>query len=144
MDCMKKLAPPNLVAAILSAGYNLDFTDADAIDRLGIHLQILILPPTDRIPKDVLEKIVDFAADGGKVIAVGKSPSMSPAGEPPNIPSVCGRREGRENPTSCHSLFDTAAHAFVADPSQLDEALHDATQPDIQLIDADNGKVFSL
>jgi hypothetical protein len=29
-------------------------------------------------------------------------------------------------------------------PSQLDEALHDATQADIQLIDADNGTVFSL
>ncbi len=71
-DDMKKLVPASLVATILSAGYNLDFTDADAIQRLGIHRQILVLPPTDRIPQATLETIADFAAHGGKVIAVGK------------------------------------------------------------------------
>jgi alpha-L-rhamnosidase len=136
-DRMKKLVPPDLIAAILSAGYNLDLTDADAIDHRGIHSQILILPATNRIPKETLNAIGNFVANGGKVIAVGQIPSMSPEGQPLKNPKVCDRRGGKQDPTACHPLFDTAAHSFVADPAQVGEALHKVVQPDFQLIDAD-------
>ena len=134
-DQMKKLVAPALISNILSAGYNVDFTDADAIDRVGIHNQILVLPPTDRIPSETLEKIAKFASDGGKVIAVGRVPSTSPEGEPLKVPQVCpadGRRA-----TACHPLFDPVTFTLITDLSQLSLALNKSAQPDFQLIDPD-------
>ena len=136
-DQMKTLVPPALMANILSAGYNVDFIDADAIDHAGIHHQILVLPPTDRIPAKTLEKIARFASDGGKVIAVGRVPSMSPEGEPLKIPQVCNDAADGRSATACHPLFDTATFTLIADSSQLSEALNKAAPPDFQLIDAD-------
>ncbi len=69
---MSRLITPSLMSAILSAGYNVDFTDAATIDRLGIHHEILVIPPTDRIPVSTLEKIQQYVAGGGKVISVGR------------------------------------------------------------------------
>ncbi len=135
-DQMKTLVPPALIANILSAGYNIDFTDADAINSVGIRNPILVLPPTDRIPVKTLEKIAKFASDGGKVIGVGRIPSMSPEGGPLKIPQVCnGAAEGRSS-TACRPLFDTETFTLISDPSQLSEALNKAAQPDLQLIDA--------
>ncbi len=136
-DQMKTLLAPALIANILSDGYNVDFTDADAIDRVGIHHQILVLPPTDRIPAKTLEKIARFAGHGGNVIAVGRVPSTTPEGEPLKIPQVCNdAADGRSAPV-CHPLFDPARLTMIADPSQLSEALSQAAEPDFQLIGAD-------
>ena len=79
---MQKLITPALMSAILSAGYNIDYIDADAINStgLGTH-QILIIPPTDRIPIETLKKIQQFLAAGGHVICVGRLPSMNPEGK---------------------------------------------------------------
>jgi alpha-L-rhamnosidase len=143
-DRMKKLVPPNLIDVVLSSGYNLDFIDADAIDHRGIHSRILILPATERIPKKTLEKIVDFVNDGGKVIAVGRIPFMTPEGQPMNIPMDCGHRGDKQSATACHPLFDAAAHTFVADPLQLGDALHKMLQPDFELIDTDTANRSQL
>ncbi len=80
---MQKLITPALMSAILSAGYNVDFIDADAINSvgLGIH-QILVLPPTDRIPLETLKKIAAWSQSGGKIIAVGHTPTRDPEGNP--------------------------------------------------------------
>ena len=137
-DRMKKLVPPDLIATILSAGYNLDFIDADAIDHGGLRSQILVLPASDRIPKGALEKIAKFVSAGGKVIAVGRIPSMSPEGQPLVIPKTCGVDGEKQHSTLCHPLFDIAAHTFVADTSELAEALQNASQPNFQLLDANN------
>jgi hypothetical protein len=67
-------------SAILSAGYNVDFIDADAVNRLGIHYPILVVPPTDRIPVETLRKIQNYAAAGGKVVFVSRRPSIDPEG----------------------------------------------------------------
>lgn len=134
-DAMKTLVPPGLVATILSAGYNVDFTDADAIRDVGIRHQVLILPPTDRIPRDTLHAIAAFESRGGKVIAVGKIPSLSPNGDTLTIEPVC------DPPTShpaCHPLFDAAHGSFVQDESHLTAALQTAAVPDLQLANADD------
>ena len=48
---MQRLISPALMSAILSAGYNVDFIDAEAIDKVGLGAHsVLVLPPTDRIP----------------------------------------------------------------------------------------------
>ena len=71
---MDRLVTPALMSAILSAGYNVDYIDADAIDKLGIHYPVLVIPPTDRIPVETLRKIQQYVAAGGKVISVGRAP----------------------------------------------------------------------
>lgn len=134
-DDMKTLVPPSLVATILSAGYNLDFTDADAIARLGIHHSILVLPPTDRIPQPALDAIATFVSHGGKVIAIGKIPSLTPDGKPLHIPSVC---KPGSTPPACPPLFDASLNTFVPNASTLTIALHNAAPPDLQLLHADD------
>jgi hypothetical protein len=123
---MERLITPDLMSAILSAGYNVDYIDADAIDKLGINHPILILPPTDRIPLKTLEKIQAFAAAGGKVISVGRAPSLDAEGKPqPEIAALTKQ------------LFDPAKSTFVADAGQLGGALQAAATPDFKLEGAD-------
>ena len=82
---MQKLITPALMSAILSAGYNVDYIDADAINSVGLGThQVLVIPPTDRIPYDTVNKISLFAANGGKVIVVGHAPSLTSDGKPLN------------------------------------------------------------
>jgi hypothetical protein len=100
---MERLISPALMSAILSAGYNIDYIDADAINKLGIHYPVLVIPPTTRIPAETLANIQHYLAGGGKVICVGGTPPI----------------EGG------------AQH--VADESSLGEALHKTAHPDFQL-----------
>jgi hypothetical protein len=100
---MERLISPALMSAILSAGYNIDYIDADVINKLGIRYPVLVIPPTSRIPAETLANIQHYLAGGGKVICVGGTPPV----------------EGR------------AQH--VADESSLGESLHKAAHPDFQL-----------
>ena len=47
---MEHLITPALMSSILSAGYNVDYIDAAAIEKLGIRYPVLVIPPTGRIP----------------------------------------------------------------------------------------------
>jgi hypothetical protein len=113
----------SLMSPILSAGYNVDFIDAEAINKVGIGAhQILVLPPTDRIPLETLRKIAAFAAAGGKVIAVGRAPSIDPEGKTlPELTNLSSR------------LFDPAKSTLVANEAALGAALNEAVKPDFQL-----------
>jgi len=113
---MSHLITPALMSAILSAGYNVDFTDADAINRLGIHHPILVIPSTDRIPATTLRKIQQYTATGGKVISVGRAPSLD--------------AEGKATPEITKL---SAQLTFVKDETTLGEALHKAAKPDLDL-----------
>jgi len=119
---MERLITPAFMSAILSAGYNVDFIDADAIDKVGIRHPILVLPPTDRIPVETLKKIQAFAASGGKVIAVGRAPSMDAEGQPLGVIAALSKE-----------LFDSAKSTFVSRESQLGDALRAAAPPDFRL-----------
>jgi len=121
-DIFPKLVTPALMSTILSAGYNVDFIDADAIEKvsLGEH-QILVIPPTDRIPVETLAKLAAFTAAGGKVVAVGRAPSIDPEGKP-----------------LAKSFAATLPQAaFVPDEAHLTTALHTAAKPDFQISGAD-------
>jgi hypothetical protein len=111
---MQRLISPALMSAILSAGYNVDFIDADAINKVGLGThQILVLPPTDRIPVDTLAKIKTWVGTGGKVIAIGRLPTLTPDGDP--------------------LATDTSEIALVPDEASLAKALPNAVMPDLQL-----------
>jgi hypothetical protein len=106
-----------LMPAILSAGYNVDYIDAEAIDKVGLGThQILVLPPTDRIPLETLRELAAWTKTGGKVIAVGHAPSMDPEGKPmaSQIPGA----------------------VLVANDEALPAALRAAVKPDFDVTDA--------
>ncbi|HEY4837356.1 MAG TPA: glycosyl hydrolase [Candidatus Acidoferrales bacterium] len=86
---MNNLLGPNLIPQILESGYNFDFIDDTAIQNLGKvayhalavnsnRYSIIILPGVERIPLATLQKLKEFAAKGGVVIATRKMPSMAP------------------------------------------------------------------
>ena len=119
---MQRLITPALMSAILSAGYNVDYTDADAINKFGIHHQILVLPPTDRIPFETLKKIQAFVAGGGKVISVGRAPSLDAEGKA--IAAIADLSK---------QLFYADRSTFVANVDELGNALRHAATPDLDL-----------
>jgi hypothetical protein len=122
-NVMPKFVTAELMSAILSAGYNIDYIDADAIDKVGLGThQILILPPTDRIPLETLKKIAAFADAEGKVIAVGRAPSIDPEG-----------KTLHELTSLSTQLFDPAKSTLVPDEAHLAGALAKAAKPDFQL-----------
>ncbi len=125
---MNKIVTPELMSAILSAGYNVDYIDADAINSVGLGThQILVLPPTDRIPVETLRKIDAWTKSGGKVIAIGHAPSISPEG-----------KTVAEITSLSHQLFSAVQGSFVSEitlatlpeDSTLGAALHKAAMPD--------------
>src|SRR5258707_5526931 len=119
---MQKLMPREIIATILSAGYNFDFIDADAINSVGLGThQILILPPTDRITADALKKIVDWSAYGGKVIAVGRTPTLDPEGTPSS--EITGLSK---------------AIVLVPSTNELPKALEKEGDPDFNLASTDD------
>jgi hypothetical protein len=75
---MEGLIGPNLVPAILDAGYNFDFTDDGAILAKGITHKILIVANVERIPLATYQKISEYAAKGGHVIFTKRLPSLAP------------------------------------------------------------------
>jgi hypothetical protein len=126
---LDRLVTPALMSSILSAGYNVDYIDADAIEKFGIHYPVLVLPPTDRIPVETLRKIHQYVAAGDKVISVGRAPSLDANGE-----SVA------EIASLSRQLFDSSKSTFVGDESALEDALHNAVPPDFKL-ESDNDEV---
>ena len=100
---MERLISPSLMSAILSAGYNLDYIDADTVNKLGIHYPVLVIPPTTRIPAQTLATIQHYLAGGGKVICAGSTPPIEGGAQ------------------------------RVADESSLGDALHKSVAPDFRL-----------
>ena len=119
---MQKLVPKEIIAAILSAGYNFDFIDADAINSVGIHYAIVVLPPTDRIPADTLARIATYVKGGGKAISVGRPPSLDPNSKP-----------SPEITTLSKQLFTPINSTLVPSHLDLPDALHHAAPPDLKL-----------
>ncbi|HEX8711656.1 MAG TPA: glycosyl hydrolase, partial [Terracidiphilus sp.] len=75
---MSQWITPELTQAIENSGHNFDYIDSAAIAARGIHYPVLILPDVDRISPATLQLIQKYAAQGGKVIAVGRIPGEAP------------------------------------------------------------------
>jgi len=136
-DEMKKRISPDLMAAILDAGYNIDYIDAATINKLGvIRYPVLILPPTERIPLSTYKKIESYAAGNGKVIAVGKLPSLAPG--------LLEQNSLAEIAALSTSLFMSNNHRgiHIESISDLGDALHRALQPDLDVIGQTAGLGF--
>jgi hypothetical protein len=118
---LAKLITPELMSAILSAGYNVDFIDAEAVDKVGFGShQIVVIPPTDRIPLATLKKLDQWVTKGGgKAIAVGRAPTMD--------------ADGKTTPELANLL---KMLPFVPDDENLARALKEETVPDLKLDNA--------
>ena len=125
-DEMKKRVSPELMTTILDAGYNVDYIDAATIDKLnGIPYPVLILPSVTRLPLSAYKKIEAFAGTGGKVIAIGKTPTLTPG--------LMDQDLSGEIAAISQELFQTAngKGILLSGVGGLSEALHRAVLPDM-------------
>jgi alpha-L-rhamnosidase len=119
---MGRYVTPAMMSAILSAGYNVDYIDAKAIDKVGVGAhQVLILPNMERIPVETLKKIAAYTKSGGNAIAVGHLPTLTPEGKPLGDAGA-----------------DTSEIILVPDEASLAQALHNAAKPDFQISATDD------
>ena len=125
---MGRYVTPAMMSTILSAGYNVDYIDAKAINKVGIGAhQVLILPNMQRIPVETLKKIAAYVKSGGNAIAVGKLPTLTPEGKPLGDAGA-----------------DTSEIVLVPDEASLAQALHNAAKPDFQISATDDATVTHL
>jgi hypothetical protein len=125
---MGKFLGPKVIAQVLDAGFNLDFMDADAIDSVGIPYRVLILPAVDRLPVSTYEKILEFARQGGIVLATQRIPATAPG-------LMNAQRDSARIKELSQQLFHGAipsAH-FLEDESALGAALDKLAAPDMKL-----------
>lgn len=119
---MQTLIPKELMAAVLSAGYNYDFIDAKTLERQGMgDHTLLVLPPTDRMPMAALKAIDTFVKHGGHAVAMGKLPSLD--------------AEGNPLPDAAHA---TQSIMLTPDAASAARALTSAAKPDFAMTDTDD------
>jgi hypothetical protein len=124
-DEMKKRITPELMSAILDAGYNVDYIDCATIEKLGaIPYPVVVIPPTERIPLATYQKVASYAATG-KVIAIGTLPSLGPG--------LKDQASSAEIAKLSQSLFNSADSKGIVlnSVAQLPAALHSVLRPDI-------------
>jgi len=124
---MQKHIPPELMSSILDAGYNIDYIDAATIDKLrGVPYPVLILPAVTRISLAAYKQIAAYAAAGGKVIALGKLPSLAPG--------LMEQKTSPEIAALSWEIFESSNHKGIRLESadKLAEALHHALPPDVE------------
>jgi alpha-L-rhamnosidase len=130
-DEMASLLGPDLAPAILDAGYNFDFIDSAAIDKVGIHYPVLVLPDAERLPLATYRRIQDFAQHGGLVIAVKSLPSRAPGFEE-------GPRDSAAVDQISRELFaaGTKNARLVTSPAELGGAIGAVLSPDVAIFPA--------
>jgi hypothetical protein len=117
-----------VVPQILDAGFNFDFIDADAIDKLGVSYPVLVLPNVERLPLATYQKIEQYAEHGGIVIATRRLPSTAPGfvnseAESGQIQQISQRLFRGEHPPG----------HFVEDERQLGNTVASLAKPDMIL-----------
>jgi hypothetical protein len=127
-DAMDTLLGPQVIPQILDAGFNFDFIDDEAIERLGIPYAAVVLPNVERIPLPAYRKLEQHAAKGGVVIATRRAPALAPGlmeaeRDTPEIKQISERMFGGGQPRT----------RLLADESQLGAALAGLTTPDLAM-----------
>lgn len=123
---MPKFITPELTASILDAGYNFDYIDAGAVDKLGVQYPVLVLPNVDRISLSTYRKLEAYLQNGGKIIALGRLPEHAPGlkdeGDSPAVHALS------------QSLFSGAGKGvYIQDVQELGAALKKEMSPDMVL-----------
>jgi alpha-L-rhamnosidase len=127
-EAMDGLLGPNVIPQILDAGFNLDFIDADAINKIGIPYPVLILPGIERLPLDTYQKIEAYVRKGGIVIATRNLPSLAPGLHE----TITDTPQVRELSQRIFQGSSAPGH-FVADEHNLGTALASYLKPDVSM-----------
>jgi hypothetical protein len=121
---MDALLGDTVIPQILDAGYNFDYIDDAAIEKVGIPYPILVLPGVERIPLSAYKKVEEYARKGGIVVATRRLPSLSP-----------GLLEGERDTAAVRALSDTLFRErghLVQDEKTLGAQLRGWLQPDLK------------
>jgi alpha-L-rhamnosidase len=118
-----------IVENILDAGFNFDFIDDEAIERVGIPYRAIVLPAIERIPLSAYGRVRDFARGGGVVVAAGRKPGLAPG-------LLEGQRDDAAVQRLSRELFEAqgGTGVFVRDESSLGKALLEKLVPDAQIL----------
>lgn len=131
-DEMKVKITPVLMKAVLGTGHNLDYVDGQTSDELRSH-RLLIVPPTERIRLETLQRVATYARGGGKVIFVGATPSTAPGFLDQKDTSKIQELMGQLKADSVH----------VGSEAELPAAIDRLVQPDLD-VHAANGAIGFL
>jgi hypothetical protein len=124
---MHKYVTPELTAQILDAGHNLDYVDAESVLELGVRHPVLVMPHVSRLSPAVIAKLAEYVRGGGKIIAVGTTPSLAPG-------LVDAKRISAQVATAAQALFAAGRNVqLVADDAAVGAALAKALAPDMKL-----------
>lgn len=123
---MPEYITPDLTASILDAGYNFDYIDAQAIEKLGVRYPVLVLPSVDRISLSTYQKLEKYLQGGGKILAVSRLPEHAP-----------GFKEHGDS-AAIHALSQSlfageGKGVYVQDVHELGAALKKSLSPDMVL-----------
>ncbi|GGY47640.1 glycosyl hydrolase [Pseudoduganella albidiflava] len=76
---LPKFIKPELVQQIMDSGHNLDYVDPEAVLRVGLdRYPVLVMPNVTRLAPEVLARLDAYVKKGGKIIAIGATPSLAP------------------------------------------------------------------
>ncbi len=129
-DEMHTRISSELMGAILDSGYNVDYIDLAAVADRGLHYPVVVVPPTERMPLSGVEALEKYAAGGGKIVFLGRTPDRA-AG-------LADEADTAEVQRRVAALVAKCAH--VDDTAGLAAALPGVLKPDVEL-GAAGGKV---
>lgn len=89
IESLRNRIGPDVIAAILDAGYNFDFFDDDTLKQIGKvegrelalgsnRYRVVVLPNVERIPLETYRMLADFSRSGGGLIALKRQPAIAP------------------------------------------------------------------
>lgn len=124
-DQMQAYITPGMTAQVLDAGYSFDYVDDTSIETLGLKHKVLILPRVDRISPEAYQRIADYVAKGGKVIAVDRAPQTAPG------LTDAAERTAQVRAIGAKLFAQGAPNARQVEEAGVGAALKAATAPDL-------------
>ncbi|WP_338763797.1 glycosyl hydrolase [Massilia sp. METH4] len=134
---MPRFIKPELVQQIMDSGHNLDYVDAEAVLRVGLdRYPVLVMPNVTRLAPDVLARLDAYVKKGGRIIAIGATPSLAPGfKDAERITAEVKRASG--------ALFSRGRGVTkIAAEADLGRALRAVLPGDVQLSAAQNRVSF--
>jgi hypothetical protein len=142
IETMDRRVGPDLLPALIAAGFNVDFVDDDVLaDRARLEqgtlaigqgrYRAIVLPGIERVPTATMRALEAFAAGGVRVVATGRTPALAPgylasAADHAGVAASAARLFGGSSP----------AGVFVERGSDLGTALAAVLQPDVAVANA--------
>ena len=89
MNALRERIGPDVLGAVLDAGFNLDFLDDEVLKQIGrvdkgvltlgaCRYKAVVLPNVERIPLDTLKTLEQFVRSGGALFASRRIPDAAP------------------------------------------------------------------